>query len=85
MMPRWPDDVVLSFPRPWPNGGQSHADWVRTVVEADWLFRHGLDTVDIGAALSLHEGDALRAVGQGRAARTRTRVRSGLDAPLMGG
>jgi hypothetical protein len=68
MMPRWPEDVVLSFPRPWPST-RSNADWVRIVVEADWLFRHGLDTVDIGAALGLHERDALRAVSQGREAR----------------
>ena len=68
MMPRWPDDVVLSFPRPWPST-RSNADWVRTVVEADWLFRHGLDTLDIAQALSIHERDAYRAVSQGREAR----------------
>jgi hypothetical protein len=45
------------------------AGWIRIVLEADWLFRHGMDTVDIAAALGLHERDALRAVSQGRAAR----------------
>jgi hypothetical protein len=72
MMPRWPDEAVLSFPRPWPMaklGLVRPADWVRIVVEADWLFRHGMDTVDIAAALGLREGDALRAVSQGREAR----------------
>jgi hypothetical protein len=53
------------------------ADWVRIVVEADWLFRHGMDTVDIAAALGLREGDALRAVSQGREARRASEVRDG--------
>ena len=70
---QWPDPAVLSFSPPWPGGpGRirwSSADWVRTVVEADWLWRHGMDTVDIAAALGLHERDALRAVAQGREAR----------------
>jgi hypothetical protein len=57
-----PDEIPFAWLRP-------HADWVRIVVEADWLFRQGLDTVDIAAALGLHERDALRAVSQGREAR----------------
>jgi len=66
---QWSDpDVVLSFPRPSPCA-RCDADWLLTVVEADWLFRQGLDTVDIAAALGLHERDALRAVSQGREAR----------------
>jgi hypothetical protein len=69
-MPRWPEAEVIWFSPPWPGVRVwASADWVRTVVEADWLWRHGADSVDIAAALGLREGDALRAVSQGRAAR----------------
>ena len=64
---QWPDPAVLWWqPRPTRRTPES---WLRAVVDADWLFRHGQDTVDIAAALGLHERDALRAVAQGREAR----------------
>lgn len=62
------DAQVLRFPRPFPSV-QSAEDWVRTVIEADWLFSHGFDTLDIAAVFGMHEADACRAVSQGRAAR----------------
>jgi len=64
---RWPDPAVL-WRRPRPTR-RTPESWLRAVSEADWLWRHGMDTVDIAAALGLHERDALRAVVQGREAR----------------
>jgi hypothetical protein len=76
---QWPDPAVLSFPRsgwtPEFPVMRSDEDWILLVVEANWLWRHGMDTVDIAAALGLHERDALRAVAQGREVR-----RSGREA-----
>src|SRR5580765_2315513 len=64
---QWPDPAVL-WRRPRPTR-RTPESWLLAVSDADWLFRHGWDTVDIAEHLRLHERDALRAVSQGREAR----------------
>jgi hypothetical protein len=64
---QWPDAAVL-WRRPRPTR-RTPDGWLRAVADADWLFRHGWDTVDIAEHLRMHERDALRAVVQGREAR----------------
>jgi DNA-binding transcriptional regulator LsrR (DeoR family) len=43
--------------------------WADLCAEVDWMFGHGMDTVDIAAALSVHEAVVARALTNAREAR----------------
>lgn len=69
-MTRWPDAEVIWFSPPWPGARVwPSAEWIRIVIDADWLFRHGWDSMDIAEGMGVHEAVVCRALAQARSAR----------------